>query len=424
MGIFRTGERLDSGGVSSHNIGDIFFTTRTDNSLNGAVECNGSQYSFADISGIKGLLDRGNIPSVTISEYNNQVSTNGSCGVFGYRDSTEMSLCAWDCPYNISNIPDTLYTEQSIPEVGDIVYSYENNVLSQIGTVQVLQNNTTIRIAFSSMEIAGFTRNTGSDTTITIVSETDYFKVPTINSVYIKADGSNIGNYLPAGLPNITATLPADDYNTYGWAGAFYEGSTVNPATRHLESMPGQYHPVYFDASRVNRIYGNSDTVQPESICLRPMVQLFNASSNEATAVCASVLAGDYIVYWDSYDSPDHSHAYPGITLEANQWYRIYKSGWCEQGGIANGAGASSVYTTLNLIITMRDKNYKFLATYCLSGYDKNQHAVFCIRREKYSENDTASQAILCCTFSVVDQNGYTGHRFEWEVKGWSSIIP
>lgn len=132
MGIFRTGERLDSGGVSSHNIGDIFFTTRTDNSLNGAVECNGSQYSFADISGIKGVLDRGNIPSVTISEYNELVSTNGSCGVFGYRDSTEMSLCAWDCSYSISNIPDTLYTEQSIPEVGDIVYSYEDNVLSQI----------------------------------------------------------------------------------------------------------------------------------------------------------------------------------------------------------------------------------------------------------------------------------------------------
>lgn len=43
-----------------------------------------------------------------------------------------MSLCAWDCPYSISNIPDILYTEQSIPEVGDIVYSYENNVLSQI----------------------------------------------------------------------------------------------------------------------------------------------------------------------------------------------------------------------------------------------------------------------------------------------------
>lgn len=72
----------------------------------------------------------------------------------------------------------------------------------------------------------------------------------------------------------------------------------------------------------------------------------------------------------------------------------------------------------------MRDKNYKLLATYCLNGYDQNQHAVFCIRREKYSENDTASKAILCCTFSVQDQNGYTGHRFEWEVKGWSSIIP
>lgn len=322
MGIFRTGERLDSGGASSHNIGDIFFTTRTDNSLNGAVECNGSQYSFADISGIKGLLDRGNIPSVTISEYNNQVSTNGSCGVFGYRDSREMSLCAWDCPYSISNIPDTLYTEQSIPEVGDIVYSYEDNVLSQIGTVQVLQNNTTIRIAFSSMEIAGFTRNTGSDTTTTIVSETDYFKVPTINSVYIKADGSNIGNYLPAGLPDHKHDVAYRRNDESG----YHANGNITP---HIYT-PGYtlrgYAPSE-NASKNNSIYGASDTVQPESICLRPMVQLFNASSNEATAVCASVLAGDYIVYWDSYDSPDHSHAYPGITLEANQWYRIYKSG-------------------------------------------------------------------------------------------------
>ncbi len=422
MGIFRTGERLDSGGVSSHNIGDIFFTTRTDNSLNGAVECNGSQYSFADISGIKGLLDRGNIPSVTISEYNNQVSTNGSCGVFGYRDSTEMSLCAWDCPYSISNIPDILYTEQSIPEVGDIVYSYENNVLSQIGTVQVLQNNTTIRIAFSSMEIAGFTRNTGSDTNTTIVSETDYFKVPTINSVYIKADSSNIGNYLPAGLPNITGTVPL-------WTGTSNaEDGALKVTSVSTQGLGSNVYRVYgrleLNASKSNPIYGASDTVQPESICLRPMVQLFNASSNEATAVCASVLAGDYIVYWDSYDSPDHSHAYPGITLEESQWYRIYKSGWCEQGGLSKGYGSTGAYTTLNLIITMRDKNYKLLATYCLSGYDQNQHAVFGIRREKYSENDTASKAILCCTFSVKDQNGYTGHRFEWEVKGWSSIIP
>ena len=424
MGIFRTGERLDSGGVSSHNIGDIFFTTRTDNSLNGAVECNGSQYSFADISGIKGLLDRGNIPSVTISEYNNQVSTNGSCGVFGYRDSTEMSLCAWDCPYNISNIPDTLYTEQSIPEVGDIVYSYEDNVLSQIGTVQVLQNNTTIRIAFSSMEIAGFTRNTGSDTTTTIVSETDYFKVPTINSVYIKADGSNIGQYLEAGLPNITGNI----YRAFAEANATSEGAfylSNNYSQNNWEALTtNRGWRFNFDASRSNPIYGNSDTVTPETICLRPMVQLFNASSNEATAVCASVLAGDYIVYWDSYDSPDHSHAYPGIRLEANQWYRIYKSGWCEQGGITGGAGSSNAYTTLNLIITMRDKNYKFLASYCLDHADSHPQAVFGIRREKYSENDTASQAILCCTFSIQDQNGYTGHRFEWEVKGWSSIIP
>lgn len=43
----------------------------------------------------------------------------------------------------------------------------------------------------------------------------------------------------------------------------------------------------------------------------------------------------DYIVYYDSADITDHSHALPHAnTLTNHQWYRIYNSGWIEQGGI------------------------------------------------------------------------------------------
>ena len=43
---------------------------------------------------------------------------------------------------------------------------------------------------------------------------------------------------------------------------------------------------------------------------------------------------GDYVIYWDSADSADHSHAKPGVSTPTNHgWYRYYKSGWVEQGG-------------------------------------------------------------------------------------------
>ena len=45
----------------------------------------------------------------------------------------------------------------------------------------------------------------------------------------------------------------------------------------------------------------------------------------------------DYVIYWDSADSTDHSHAKPGVSTPTDHgWYRLYKSGWVEQGGIVD----------------------------------------------------------------------------------------
>ena len=58
---------------SSHNVGDIFYTNRTGNALNGAVVCDGAEYNFADFGGdtseIKTLLDNGSLPSITSDVY-------------------------------------------------------------------------------------------------------------------------------------------------------------------------------------------------------------------------------------------------------------------------------------------------------------------------------------------------------------------
>ena len=64
----------------------------------------------------------------------------------------------------------------------------------------------------------------------------------------------------------------------------------------------------------------------------------------------------DYVIYWDSADSTDHSHAKPGVSTPTDHgWYRLYKSGWVEQGGNATVANAGTGFT---LPIEMSDANY------------------------------------------------------------------
>ena len=76
-----------SSGGSGLNVGDIFFTMRNDNELNGAVECDGATYNTTDFTGaqsIGALLVAGKIPYVSLADYATALATNGSVGVFGW----------------------------------------------------------------------------------------------------------------------------------------------------------------------------------------------------------------------------------------------------------------------------------------------------------------------------------------------------
>ena len=77
------------------NVGDIFYTSRLDVSLNGAVECNGNLYNTTDFSGaqsIGNLLRDSKVPYISLAEHQTTVDTYGSCRCFGWDGGTEFRV--------------------------------------------------------------------------------------------------------------------------------------------------------------------------------------------------------------------------------------------------------------------------------------------------------------------------------------------
>ena len=91
-------------------------------------------------------------------------------------------------------------------------------------------------------------------------------------------EGSNIpGTQHEAGLPNITATLGSTTIssgtpatNKANEPNPFYEEDLARYGTQYSNN---HLEMIYFDASRANGIYGNSKTVQPKSLTLRPLIK-------------------------------------------------------------------------------------------------------------------------------------------------------
>ena len=263
-----------AGSGAGRNVGDIFFTSRLDNTLNGAADCNGGTYNTTDFSGaqsIGDLLEAGKVPYVSLATYATLLSTQGSVGVFG-----------WDGA-----------------------------------------GNTT-------------------------------FRVPSLNDIFVETGTSaQVGDYLSAGLPNITAKVKfTGDTNAEIPSGAGAAYATEGTRSHDQGAGGGVNTPstVLIDASKQNSIYGNSNTVQPNAVRYRAMVQLAISATDEAVATCTQVLS-------DVATMKSHEViAFQAPTAENNYtWYRKYADGWVEQGGI----GTSS--TTINLPVEMADTNYCIL---------------------------------------------------------------
>lgn len=64
--------KIAASATNGHNVGDVFYTARTDAALNGAVEANGAVYNCADFSGenaVPALLAAGKLPYISMAAY-------------------------------------------------------------------------------------------------------------------------------------------------------------------------------------------------------------------------------------------------------------------------------------------------------------------------------------------------------------------
>lgn len=83
---------------SIRNVGESFYTTRTDSSLAGAVEADGGEYNIADYSGegsVGELLKNGKLAYVSREEFQNQLDTSGGCDSFAW-DGEGYTWYAWN----------------------------------------------------------------------------------------------------------------------------------------------------------------------------------------------------------------------------------------------------------------------------------------------------------------------------------------
>lgn len=300
---------------SARNIGDTFLTTRTDNELNGAVECNGATYNTTDFTGAQSiglLLSAGKIPYVSLATYATLLSTQGYCDQFG-----------WDGVGTTAFRVPTLDLHHAVVEVLEPTSTnpywyrrYADGWVEQGGIYVASANAANVFVPFPfSM----------ADTNYTL---TTTYTQPT-------AWGSNTDN----AVLNVTCRLA---------------GSTNRKLSNGF----------YFNSVGVDGVYSwrvsGKASVGSKTLYQHAMVQIAVSATDEAVATCTGVLAdvaantaaiagADYVIE-SQLPTADNDYT----------WYRKYKSGWVEQGGIsATGSGTSG---TITLPIAMQDNNYTAIA--------------------------------------------------------------
>lgn len=163
---------------------------------------------------------------------------------------------------------------------------------------------------------------------------------------YIKMANSTEGiTQKGAGLPNITCPLYAES------------GAENN----HLADGGNSAGGKTWSASAFNPIYGAADTVQPAHTTLYPWVCAFNAAVPASTAQAAEftgALAGKANA--DLSNCPaNYDYVVESYSDDQGNWYRKYKSGWLEQGGLAK----SNADVTVTLLKPFADTNYSVQCT-------------------------------------------------------------
>lgn len=173
----------------------------------------------------------------------------------------------------------------------------------------------------------------------------------------------NVGKYHDPGLPNIKGSLNpiGQDEISAPPTGAFSTASGKCMTGSAFFDGNGVYE---FDASRYNSIFGNSNTVRPEShewmICVVVAGQATNLGSVDVSNVMSAVAQVQADVESIQANMPPYVKE---VWKSGTEWLRIFSDGWIEQGGLLKENGG-----TVSFHKGFSNTNYTFLHTPNLSN--------------------------------------------------------
>lgn len=176
-------------------------------------------------------------------------------------------------------------------------------------------------------------------------------------------DPTTLGNLTQAGLPNITGDFQESmrtEVVNYGVNGAFSSSTTQSWNLGGGGGGTAYERKLTFDASRSSSIYGNSTTVQPQSIKVLYYIVIATTTKTEIEVdidEIATDLNGKADVDLSNCTSPHIIETY----VNGASWYRVYSDGWCEQGGMDTYTFTQDRKATIQLLKIFQDTNYTLI---------------------------------------------------------------
>lgn len=217
-------------------------------------------------------------------------------------------------------------------------------------------------------------------------------------------DPTKAGDLNEAGLPNIEGMTQLSDDRQTQFSGAFFKDSGTSPNASDAGTISGT---LGFDASRSSSVYGNSETVQPQSINVLYYIVIANSTKTDIEIDIDDVmsdLAGKADIDLSNSSVPHVVETYDSGT----DWYRLWSDGWCEQGGVYTVTSASP--HTILLLKTMSNTNYNISATPAMASSGDATVQIH-IRTDQ----------ITTSSFGIQKQWSSNNGFYYWSVQGFAS---
>lgn len=147
-------------------------------------------------------------------------------------------------------------------------------------------------------------------------------------------DPTVLGDLVEAGLPNIESGF-ALQYPNDGYKHNITYRETADKRGSAVPSF-GNVSQIEIDASLSNSIYGNSTTVQPQSIKVLYYIVIATTTKTDIQVDIDEVMT-DLNGKVSTADLAT-CHVVVETYVNGTSWYRVYDDGWCEQGGFGGEA--------------------------------------------------------------------------------------